>query len=113
MTYPHPGTDAWESYKDDDMDLSVVHFFAPWCASCKIMSPGFDNAMKANPDVKSEKINVDLNPGRAFDEGIFSIPATAFYKNGARQYTHIGAMSEGAIEDKIFRMRKREKNEKS
>jgi len=107
MTYPHPGVDAWESYKEENpMELKVLFFWAPWCAPCKLMSPGFDDASKANPNIKFEKINVDQDDATPNRYGVYVIPSICFCINGLLYHTHIGIMTESSINDEIMKMKK-------
>ena len=82
--------------------ISVVDFWAPWCGPCHTMAPGLeafaaDNAGK----VKVFKIDSDDNPKTADKYEIRSIPTVIFFKDGEPVETHVGAMTQSALQGKL------------
>lgn len=80
-----------EVYTDDNFDekvlqsdkLTVVDFWAEWCAPCRMIAPTMEELAGENADkVSIGKLNVDENNKTATKYGIRSIPTLLFFKNG-------------------------------
>lgn len=80
-----------EVYTDDNFDekvlqadkLTVVDFWAEWCAPCRMIAPTMEELAGENADkVNIGKLNVDENNKTATKYGIRSIPTLLFFKNG-------------------------------
>lgn len=73
---------------------TLVDFWAPWCAPCRITSPIIDELAKEyEGKLKVGKVNVDENPNSASQFGIMSIPSVLIFKNGQPLKTMVGAQS--------------------
>ena len=62
--------------------LTVVDFWASWCAPCRMMAPVIDELADELKDVKFGKVDVDAEEGLAAVFGISAIPTLVFMKNG-------------------------------
>lgn len=80
-----------EVYTDGNFDekvlqsdkLTVVDFWAEWCAPCRMIAPTMEELAGENADkVNIGKLNVDENNKTATKYGIRSIPTLLFFKNG-------------------------------
>ena len=64
----------------DKFPVSVVDFWAPWCAPCRIISPIVEElAASFDDQVKFVKCNVDENPVTPTKYGIQAIPNLIFF----------------------------------
>lgn len=108
MTYPHPGVDAWESFKDKEVPVKKVEvkwFHASWCAPCRIMKPIIMEMAKESCATFTT-IDVDQDSEAVEDAGIIAIPTTHFCCDGRTVHEHVGVMTKGAIEIEIAKARK-------
>lgn len=63
--------------------LSVVDFWAPWCAPCQAYGPTFKQFAESSADeIHAVKVNVDDGKEIAQIYGIRSIPTTLFFRDG-------------------------------
>ena len=72
--------------------VTMVDFWAPWCAPCRMVAPVLDELQTEMGDSASiVKLNVDDHPETAGEFGITSIPALLVFKDGKMVERHIGA----------------------
>ena len=82
--------------------LSLVDFWAPWCAPCKMVSPIVEEISQEYKDkIKVGKLNVDEASEIASKYNIMSIPTLLFFKNGKVCDQIIGMQDKKNITDKI------------
>lgn len=79
----------------------LVDFWAPWCRPCNMLSPTIDSLSKSLEGAKVGKVNVDENRQISQRYGVSSIPTLIFFKNGLPVETHVGVLSEAAINQKL------------
>lgn len=92
----------WEQEVVKSEKLVLVDFWAPWCGSCRMVSPTIDQiASEHKFDIKFIKVNIDQNPSVATVYGIQSIPTLAILKKGKIVNATIGAQSKNALEEFI------------
>lgn len=77
-----------------DNDLPVLaDFWAPWCAPCRQMAPGFHAAAaQLEPRMRLVKVNTEDNPGIAARLNIRSIPTLAVFSRGREIARQAGAL---------------------
>ena len=68
-----------ESVKDG---VSIVDFWAPWCAPCNMLTPIMKDIAENATNFKVFKVNVDNEQELANKFNIMSIPCIKIMKNG-------------------------------
>lgn len=79
--------------------LTLVDFWAPWCAPCRIIAPVVEElASQYEGRVKVGKLNVDDNPGISGQYRVMSIPTLILFKDGQPVEGMVGAQPKRAFE---------------
>lgn len=62
--------------------LTLVDFWAEWCAPCRMVSPIVEELSVEMPNIKFAKLNVDENNQVPQTFGITAIPTLVLFKDG-------------------------------
>jgi len=82
--------------------LTIVDFWAEWCAPCRMIAPTIEELSKEYAGkVNIGKLNVDENGQTATRFGIRSIPTLLFFKNGQIVKQVVGVKSKSELSDLI------------
>lgn len=82
--------------------ITLVDFWASWCAPCNIITPVIEQVAKDYKDkIKVGKLNVDDNQLTAADFGIVSIPTLILFKDEREETRIVGVVSKDRITEKI------------
>ncbi len=82
----------------------LLYFWAPWCPSCRSMSPVIDALAKtAKGRLRVGKLNVDQNPQTASRYRVMSVPSILVFDNGRLAETLVGAMGSQDLMMKMAR----------
>jgi thioredoxin 1 len=82
--------------------FSIVDFWAPWCAPCKVMTPRLRRLSKIfKGKVAFGKLNTQQNNDIAKQYKIIGIPHLMFFKNGRKITSITGVKSVGYIKKVI------------
>src|SRR6202140_5812339 len=78
--------------------LSVVDFWATWCAPCRMIAPVLDQlAIEYEGKAKVAKVDVDTNIKTSTKFNVRSIPAILFYKDGKLADQEMGLVRTPAL----------------
>ncbi len=73
----------------------LVDFWAPWCAPCQMMAPGFKQAAATlEPQLRLAKLNTEIHSQAAAPYGIRGIPTLILFSGGREQARISGALNE-------------------
>ncbi len=79
--------------------ISMVYFWAPWCANCHLLTPKVENFAQTNVGkLRAFKINADENPEAGKKYSIRSVPTFIFFKGGASVRTSFGPTTESTLQ---------------
>jgi thioredoxin 1 len=82
--------------------LSIVDFWASWCAPCRVMAPRLRRLSKIyKGKVAVGKLDIQKNQDIARQYKISGIPHLVFFKNGKKISSVTGVKSVGDIKDVI------------
>jgi len=97
-------TDAdFEALIADHKGVTVVDFWAVWCAPCRMMEPILEEVAieQAEEGVRVMKVNVDHAPQISGAFGIRSIPTLIFFNDGEPQFEMVGLVPKPVLEREI------------
>jgi thioredoxin len=84
--------------------VSVIDFWASWCAPCRMMAPQFEKAAALRPEYRFAKVDVDDAPGLAGRFGIRSIPTLAVLRDGELVAMQAGVIGAEQLVDALDRL---------
>ena len=73
--------------------LSIIDFFADWCAPCQMLTPVLNELDKKYRNLEVYKVNVDESQNVSMTYNINSIPTMIFFKNGEEVERRVGLES--------------------
>lgn len=103
MSHAVTVTDAdFESVVEQNGGLTVVDFWATWCAPCRMIAPVLEQlAEEYAGKARVAKLDVDTNVRTASRFQVRSIPTLLFFKDGKVVDQVIGAVPKAQLETKF------------
>lgn len=92
----------YDNYTQQSDKLTVIDFWAEWCAPCRVMGPIVEElSNQYQGKVNIGKLNVDENGNAASQFEIRSIPTVIFFRDGREVKRIVGAQSKATLEKEI------------
>ncbi len=103
MAKPKEITDAdFENEVLQNKGVVMVDFSAEWCGPCKLTEPVVEEIAEEYEGRASVcKIDVDKNQRSALENGIMSVPAFLFFKDGKKRDMLIGAVPKEEMKKRL------------
>lgn len=101
MDVLHLNKESFEKLTSQTEKAVLIDFWAPWCGPCRMIAPVLEEIAAEREDLIIGKINVDDNMELAAGQGIDSIPALFFYKNGKLEKKLVGCMDKDTLLAKL------------
>ena len=101
--FVHAYDDDFETLVHNAPGVSVVDFWAGWCAPCRMMEPilGEIATEFEAEGVQVVKVDIDQAPQTAQAFGVRSIPTLIFFKDGEPLFEMVGAVSKPVLEREL------------
>jgi|TARA_R110000824_G_scaffold29832_1_gene98792 thioredoxin 1 len=82
--------------------ITIVDFWAEWCAPCKLIAPVLDELDSLyKGSISIAKINIDHNNLTPVQYEVRSIPSLLFFKDGKLLGRTVGAVTKQLVIDKL------------
>lgn len=99
----HATDEDFAGLVEESAGVTVVDFWAPWCAPCRLMAPILDEIAidYADDGVEVVKVNTDEAQHTSERFGIRSIPTLIFFKDGEPLFEMVGPVPKPVLEREI------------
>ena len=81
--------------------ITVVDFWAGWCAPCIGFAPVFEAAAQRHPDIVFGKVDTETEQQLAASARISSIPTLMVFRDGVLVFSQPGALRDPQLEQLI------------
>jgi thioredoxin 1 len=85
--------------------ITVVDFWADWCAPCHQFAPVFERVSEKHPDITFGKVDTEAEIDLAARLGIMAMPTVMVIRDGVVVYQEPGALPERLMETLIAKVR--------
>lgn len=96
----------WAAEVENQSNLVVVDFSAPWCGPCQQLAPILEDlSSEVSQEVSIVKVNIDQEADLANKFGIMSVPTLLFFKNGENVAQLAGFQTKETLLENIERLK--------
>lgn len=91
-----------ENFKTEILEnegITLIDFWAPWCAPCRMLSPIVDQVAEELENIKIGKVNVDDEQELAIQFNVMSIPTLVVLKDGKEIKRSSGFIPKSAVKE--------------
>jgi thioredoxin 1 len=85
--------------------ITLVDFWAEWCAPCHRFAPTYEKVSGNHPDITFAKVDTEAEPALAAELNIYSIPTLMAIRDGIVVFQQAGALPEHLLESVISKVR--------
>ena len=99
----HAADDDFDTIISEDLGVTIVDFWTPWCGPCRMMEPILDEIAteQAERGVRVVKVNSDDARETAHRFDIRSVPTLIFFKDGEPVFEMVGLVPKPVLEREI------------
>lgn len=92
-----------ETLEKENGKVILIDFFAPWCGPCRTLSPIIDKLGNENTNENIIIIKMNVDDSKEFSKlnGVRSIPALLFFKDGVVVDRMVGMQSYDTLNNKL------------
>jgi thioredoxin 1 len=80
---------------------TLVDFWAPWCAPCKVVAPVLNDIAETENRVTIAKVNVDQHQQLAQKYKVRSIPTLIMFRDGVEVQRYVGVKTKKFLMNEI------------
>ena len=80
---------------------TLVEFWAPWCAPCKVVAPVLNDIAETENRVTIAKVNVDQHQQLAQKYKVRSIPTLIMFRDGIEVQRYVGVKTKKFLMNEI------------
>jgi len=88
------------NFQENTKKVTVVDFWAPWCAPCRMLAPTFEEVSK-EVEADFAKVNTEEQPGLSQENNISGIPCIVIFKDNKEVGRIVGLLPKDALKQKI------------
>ena len=89
-----------DNFQENTKEITVVDFWAPWCAPCRMLGPIFEEVSK-EMDVNFARLNTEDHPELAQQNNITGIPCIIIFKDNKEIGRIVGLLPKESLKEKI------------
>jgi thioredoxin 1 len=80
--------------------MKIIKFGAVWCAACSLMDSVLEELQLRHPEVKIQKIDVDVSPDSAINYGVRGLPTIIVLDDAGKEFARlVGQKTVGQLEE--------------
>ena len=90
-----------DNFQENTKELTIVDFWAPWCAPCRMLGPIFEEVSKELTEITFARINTEENLELSQQNNITGIPCMIIFKDNKEIGRIVGLLPKESLKQKI------------